>query len=896
MKKLSKKTNIIIFFISFLVIIAFLVLFLIIFKNPQKPNPDEQPQEYTLQEVQGVDEKNLSNISRWQEVPIVSKKILNKGYLGGEGGQWPLCIAGDNDDSQIIFYGTDVGGIFKSTNGGQTFYKSNIGLFSNGICDIQVDPNNKNKVVCFGVNGGRISYTTGIYVSDDCGESWKFTQHFPIYGHRNTIEDLAYDPTSYSSSINGSSILYLSLIEKYDSSQSVLTDDNKGLYKSCDGGNTWQRINSELGDCLVKVDSRGRVFCGNYNGLFISTNKGESFHKILDENITGLDVINDTLYILSNSQPNTLGHETYAKIYTYKNSLNFVNSLVGGSQDDPNGGNTHLISEDWQWHYIKGGMDEKYLYHFSPDAHKVYNLKVSPVNPNNMVLVYTNTLYYENASNTVLYSKDGGKTFYITLPNKLKTGDNADYHMLPYTNRRMNFYWSRTNENIVFDFENDWLSKSTDAGQSFYTNSNGINGIMCGGKFYFNHYDSNLMYFGSQDYCGAITTDYGKTWKYVNLSKDNPLNDSANIYGGYAASKDVLFGVFAPRNHRERYVTISYDGGETSNIILDENHKITEGYVRSDGISRMMEQASYSSYQSPTHKEILFCANLKSDDFGQTWAPMQGVTGVYASNFTTGELFGINDTLGQVVSSNDNGNTWNVICNSTDLKKWWNNTYISDLAYDETNNIIYITCQWNSLFKIYLNENNRAEEISHNIPSSFTDETMKDKIGSDTFFEHRLTTVCVDPNNTNIVYVGGANYKYRSENSLFRSCDGGQTFYTINVTNTNSITQGVQGGSEPLCIRVNKATGELWCAGNCLGFSKLSAPYETASSKNQIKHKVTIIDLVNNQNKYLYIYDKRKIILSNLFDDNYNLYLDKLCTNLFSGIIENDLTLYLKEK
>lgn len=122
----------------------------------------------------------------------------------------------------------------------------------------------------------------------------------------------------------------------------------------------------------------------------------------------------------------------------------------------------------------------------------------------------------------------------------------------------------------------------------------------------------------------------------------------------------------------------------------------------------------------------------------------------------------------------------------------------------------------------------------------------------------------------------------------FKSTNGGQTFYTINVTKTNSITQGVQGGSEPLCIRVNKATGELWCAGNCLGFSKLSAPYETASSKNQIKHKVTIIDLVNNQNKYLYIYDKRKIVISNLFDDNYNLYLDKLCTNLFSGIIEND--------
>ena len=883
-KKISKKTS---FIAIFLIIITVLSVFLAVFVINRKPK-------YVLQQVANVDENNESNISSWQEVPIVSSDILEKTGSAGEGGQWPLCIAGDSDDSSLIFYGTDVGGIFKSTDGGKSFKKANIGLFSHGICDIQVDPNNKQRVVCFGVNANKLSYTTGMYYSLDAGESWNFSQHFNIFGHRNTIEDLAYDPTSYDSALGGSSVIYLSLIEKYDSSDSVLTDEEKGLYKSADGGKTWQRINSELGDCLVKVDNLGRVFCGNYNGLFVSTNKGESFEKLLDENVTGLDVVGNQAYILINSQPNSDNIPTFVKIYNYGTSLNLVNTLTGGTQDDPNAGNTHLISESWQWHYIKGGMDTKYLYHFSADAHKVYNLKVSPVNPNNMVLVYTNTLYYENASNTVLYSTDGGQSFNITTPNKLKTGDNADYHFLPYANRRMNFYWSMLDENTVFDFENDWLSKSVDAGKTFYTNSNGINGIMCGGKFNFNVYDNSLMYFGSQDYFGAVTTDYGKTWKFVNLTTNNPLNDSANIYGGYAASKDILFGVFAPRNHRERYLTISYDGGETANFVLDENHKITEGYVRADGVSRMMEQASYSSYQSPINKNILFCANLRSDDFGQTWQSMQGVTGVYASNFKNGTLYGINDTLGHVVQSIDNGQSWQVVCNSTDLKRWWNNTYISDLAYDETNNILYVTCQWNSLFKIYLNEQNRVEEISQNIPSSFVDSTMKDKIGSETFFEHRLTTVAVDPNNTNIIYVGGANYKYRAESSLFRSCDGGQTFQTINVNNANSITHGVQGGSEPLCIRVNKSTGELWSAGNCLGFSKLSAPYETAESKQQPTHKVEIVDVSTNKTTYLLVYDNRKVAISQLFKEDYSLYLDKNCSQKFNGTIKTDIVLYAK--
>ncbi len=900
--------------ILFIIISCILVLSIVlgvgiyfIKKNNKPPHSGDdedntQEENYTLQKVKNVDADNSSNISSWEEIPIVSQELLDRGIQGGEGAQWPLCIAGDNVDGKLIFYGTDVGGIFKSTDGGNTWYKSNKGLYSHGICDIQIDPNNRNRVVAFGVNGGRTSYTTGMYYSLDAGETWNFSKHFPINGHRNTIEDLAYDPTSYSSQLGGSSILYLSLIEKLDITTSVLTDDNKGLYKSTDGGVTWSQINKDLGDSIVKVDNQGNVYCGNSNGLFVSKDKGETFINILQDNVTGLDVVDNKAYILVNQQPNSNNIPTYAKIYIYENNnLNLHTTLTGGTSSDPDAGNTHLISENWQWHYVKGGSDDKCLYHFSSDVHKVYNIKVSPINTNNMVIVMTNSLYWESASHTVLYSNDGGNTFNISTPNKLKVDENKDYNMLPYSNRRMNFYWSYADENTVFDFENDWLSVSRDAGKSFYWNSNGINGIMCGGKFNFNLYNNNIMYFGSQDYCGALTVDGGKTWKYLNLSKDNPLNDSANIYGGYGASENVLFGVFAPRNSSERYVTVSFDAGETNNIVIDDNHKITKGYIRPDGVSRMMEQASYSSYQSMKDKNILFCANLKSSDMGQNWSPMSGVTGVYAHDNITGQLYGINDTLGQVVTSADDGETWNVVAESTDICPWWNNAYISDLAFDSVNKIIYVTCQWKALFKIYVNDNNRVEEITHNIPTSYTDKDsyIGEGLGTDTYFQHRLTTVAVDPNNTNIVYAGGANYKYRADASTFRSCDGGKTFYVINANNTNSIVTGIQGGAEPLCLRVNPSTGDLWVAGNCLGFSKLSAPYETSLSGLNNYHKVKIIDSINNENYYLYVYNNRRITVDDIVKTGFvfdGLYIDKSCTTRYNQLVTSDIVLYLKLK
>ncbi len=95
------------------------------------------------------------------------------------------------------------------------------------------------------------------------------------------------------------------------------------------------------------------------------------------------------------------------------------------------------------------------------------------------------------------------------------------------------------------------------------------------------------------------------------------------------------------------------------------------------------------------------------------------------------------------------------------------------------------------------------------------------------------------------------------------SCDGGKTFYILNVESDNSITQGTQGGSEPVCLRVNEITGDLWCAGGCLGFSKLSAPYETKQSQQKSLYE---IDLQLNGGEYfankIKVYKNRKLILN----------------------------------
>lgn len=65
-----------------------------------------------IEHVQGIDEANKTNISSFEEIPIVTDEMLSLGYQGGEGAQWPLCLTGDNKKGNLMFYGTDVGGDF----------------------------------------------------------------------------------------------------------------------------------------------------------------------------------------------------------------------------------------------------------------------------------------------------------------------------------------------------------------------------------------------------------------------------------------------------------------------------------------------------------------------------------------------------------------------------------------------------------------------------------------------------------------------------------------------------------------------------------------------------------------------------------------------------------------
>jgi photosystem II stability/assembly factor-like uncharacterized protein len=203
------------------------------------------------------------NAQTWKAIPLVSQKILNTGNTGGEGCQWPQAIEVDHTDGSFLLFGTDVGGIYRSTNSGLNWEPCNIGYNPRGNCGFAIDPNNKNRALAVGGNSTS-NQSHGLYLTTDMGASWKHVLTISNYdGYRGYKDKVAFVKGSFDSEKQASQIAYWS-------------NPSGGIYKSETGGQTWTKVNSEFGDCVLKVHpDSGFVYVANLNGFYKSTDGGK---------------------------------------------------------------------------------------------------------------------------------------------------------------------------------------------------------------------------------------------------------------------------------------------------------------------------------------------------------------------------------------------------------------------------------------------------------------------------------------------------------------------------------------------------------------------------------------------------------------------------------------------
>ncbi len=132
-------------------------------------------------------------------------------------------------NSNIAYAGAALGGVFKTTNGGTTWQPLSDAVPNLSVGDLAMDPNDPNKIY-FGTgeaNASGDSYEgVGLYRTSNAGATWDF------WGLPNSrhIGRIAIDPT------NTNRIFVAATGTLFG------TNPDRGIYRTTDGGATWERV------------------------------------------------------------------------------------------------------------------------------------------------------------------------------------------------------------------------------------------------------------------------------------------------------------------------------------------------------------------------------------------------------------------------------------------------------------------------------------------------------------------------------------------------------------------------------------------------------------------------------------------------------------------------------
>jgi len=200
-----------------------------------------------------------------EEPPIKWKPI------GPGGGGWLTALAVDCSDSNLAYLGCDVGGFYKSTNGGRNWTIMNEGLTDYYVQDILPDPERKD-IIYLGMFGG-------LFKSTDGGETWQWKRTgFPepsAYSYSAPVSSLVMHPTDRQ-------ILYAGI------GRPRMNSDGKGhIYRSTDAGKTWHLLDgiakyasdAVIHRLAVRPDNPNVLFAATDKGLFKSSDGGVTFQR-----------------------------------------------------------------------------------------------------------------------------------------------------------------------------------------------------------------------------------------------------------------------------------------------------------------------------------------------------------------------------------------------------------------------------------------------------------------------------------------------------------------------------------------------------------------------------------------------------------------------------------------
>jgi photosystem II stability/assembly factor-like uncharacterized protein len=361
-------------------------------------------------------------------------------------------------------------GILKSTDEGKTWV--NMGLTdSHHISNILINPNNSNEIVV-GVVGHLYSKNEerGVYKSTDGGQTWAQTL---FVNDQSGIIELEVSPSNFN-------LMYASSWDKDRKAWNFRGSGNgSGIYKSIDAGSTWAKVSSE-GSGLPTGEGVGRIGLAIYNDDVVyaihdsqfrrekdkekESSKGglqkDDFKSMSVADFLSLEDASLKTFLKSNGFPKKYTVDSVkemvkkeeAKPIDIAKYLEDANSLLF---DTPVVGTEIFKSTDGgkNWKKTHEGYLDNVYYSYGYYFGKIH------VDPSNQDAVYIYGV-------PILKSKDGGKKF-----ESMNAGNvHADHHAL-WINPKKPGHLINGNDggvNITYDDGKHWIKNNSLAVGQFY--------------------------------------------------------------------------------------------------------------------------------------------------------------------------------------------------------------------------------------------------------------------------------------------------------------------------------------------------------------------------------------------------------------------------------------------
>ena len=599
-------------------------------------------------------ERLLQEAFRFSELP--GHRSAGEWRVEGPGniGARANCIAVNPNNANHMLIGFSEGGLFLTKDGGNTWKPVFDDKLKLSIGDIEFNPLNPD-IVYAGTGDPNVSgypfIGDGLYKSCDGGETWEYSG----LAETRIISQIRI-------SKQNPDVIYVSAM-----GIPFIKDTNRGVYKSTDGGKTWNQIlhindSTGVSDLALHPQNHNIIFATGWNRIrsnkkslvsgpdarILRSSDGGTTWTLLQQGLP-TDASSRIGIDISLSNPDIL----YA---CYAHPTNFNLKGIYKSED---GGNSWQSLAIGQGTGLDPGVYAGFGWYFG-------KIRINPENPDDVFLLAVD-LYR---------SKDGGKTWTSAAPPWWTYEVHADKHDLVFNK---NIVYLTTDGGAYKSFASSiqWIDIENIATTQFY-------------RVGINPHEPDMYYGGAQD-------------NGTSGGNESLLNEWSRIYGG-----DGFQPVFHPFNKDIFYaetqnggIVVTRDGGQSFG-------GATNGIESSD--ARNWDMPFMMSHHSP---EVLYAAtnrvykNVKGADV--EWKPLSNnltdpgsdflrhnISTFHESPANPGHL-AVGTSDGLVWVSSNGGQSWQLVSQNLPVRyvscvqfSPGNNLYVSYTGYRDNDNTPYI--------------------------------------------------------------------------------------------------------------------------------------------------------------------------------------------------------------